>query len=80
MDKIKIGDQVVVSGWLPSVAVVKVARIFWEDSSGRETDVPSLAATVRLGLVWEFPDGTQQTSKVSLHDEGRSWYRYTSSN
>lgn len=75
--RIKIGDRVIVAGWMSPVAIVRVARFFWEDSNGDETEDPKRRAVPRLGLEWTFPDGSTRMSKVSLHDEGERWYLYS---
>lgn len=69
----EVGDRVVVLGW--SQYITRVSRIYWEDKDGRETDIQALATRVRLELEWDF--GTHKDkSRVSLHDEGKIWYRY----
>ena len=71
---VKVGDRVVVYGW--SQYPTHITRIYWEDNKGQETDIEALATTVRLELEWLI-DGQKSKSKVKLHDEGKTWYRYS---
>jgi hypothetical protein len=69
---IKVGDRIGVRGW--KIPVV-VSRIFYEDATGNEIPRAQSVSTM-LELDW----GEHGKSKVALHDEGDTWYHYTSSN
>lgn len=72
-DLIKVGDRVVVHGW---TVPIRVKRIYLEDATGHETPFSEKAGRVMLALDWgEFGE-----SKVALHDENRTWYRYMIAN
>lgn len=67
---IKVGDRVVVQGW---TVPITVAKIYLEDPTGHETPFSETAGRVMLKLDWgpEFGE-----SKVALHDENKTWFRY----
>jgi hypothetical protein len=70
---VKVGDRVVVYGWpFP----VYVSRIYWQDRNGVETDVGALRTLTMLELDW----AERGKSRVKLHDEGLTWYRYSETN
>ena len=73
INTINIGERVVVSGFKFPVTV---ARIYKENAAGEETSVDAEAACIRMELNW----GVHGKSSVALHDENKSWYRYSSTN
>lgn len=66
---IKVGDRVVVGTWdFP----VFVTRIYFENDDGEE--VFEFEGGIKmLALDW----GMHGKSKVAMHDEGKSWKKYS---
>ena len=74
MFNIKVGERVVIPSWKDLKIVV--SRIFFLDNQDVETKFQDNAVRVMLELDW----GTFGKSRVSMNDENKTWYRYTSSN
>ena len=70
---VKIGERVKVSDY--SIPVF-VSRIFFVDATGREVD-EVLGVVQMLELDWG-PENSK--SKVALHDEGKTWVKYSGLN
>lgn len=69
---IEVGDKVSVYGYPAAV----VSRVYFEDSSGNETQFESLCAVIRMELAWQ--GGGRST--VNYHDRNKSWFDYKTAN
>ncbi len=74
MFTIKVGERVVIPSWKD--LKITVSRIFFLDKEDVETKFQDNAVRVMLELDW----GTFGKSRVSMTDENKTWYRYTSAN
>jgi hypothetical protein len=74
MFTIKVGERVVIPSWKD--LKITVSRIFFLDKEDLETKFQDNAVRVMLELDW----GTFGKSRVSMTDENKTWYRYTSAN
>ncbi len=74
MFTIEVGERVVIPSWKELKVVV--SRIYFLDNQDLETKFQDKCVRVMLELDW----GTFGKSKVSMCDENKTWYRYTSAN
>lgn len=74
MTKIKIGDRIAVKGYQQYPA--RVTRIYKVDRDGNETKWDFETSLIYLDLDW----GELGTSRVKLHERGKTWYPYGATN
>lgn len=71
---VKVGDRIVIKNW-PQIKTI-VSRIYKINSQGEETKWEFETGAIML----ELDSGEFGKSKVCLHDENKSWYKYSEAN